>query len=102
MSNGNSAKNLITYPPVALTTSWALVLPDRQDRKLLLLYNVGTDVVHISTAPQQDAATVAPTNPTNIYSIPSGGSLHFPAGEAPRRLWAKAAANIATLNIIDG
>lgn len=102
MSNGNSAKNLITYPPVALTTAWVLVLPERQDRKLVHLYNVGADVVHISTAPQQDAATVAPTDPANVYSIPSGGSLHFPAGEAPRRLWAKAAASTATLNVIDG
>lgn len=105
MSCGSSrvptSKNLRTPTPVALTTAWKLVLPERQDRATVTLKNGGGDVVNICLNKQADGAT-APDPTTDFYPLASGEVYRFPTGEAPARLWAAAAATTATLYIIEG
>jgi hypothetical protein len=102
-----SAKNLTTETPVALTTSWVLVLPTSRGRNVLIVRNVGADAVRLSTNDPDyvdgvGAENASPRDTTKFFTLPSGEAISFERCAPPLVLRARADATTATLHMIVG
>lgn len=103
--SSNAGKNLRTLTPVAMTTTWAVVLHPLIKRVVAIVRNAGADDVMINTNLKQnndDGTATDPDETTKFFTLPSGQAIAFEYGSAPLVLRARAVATTSTLHVIEG